>query len=118
MGLLLSDNVKVWRLKNQIRNLNKVEQYVKTRGINVKKVNLKLFPYLEGVSMEEDDKLQDVWARLMTNYIDSKKNLSLTVYPNILKQLWTNEVNILEYMRVHHRIDIEKNKNLIDHDGS
>ena len=88
LGLLFSDNVKLWRLKNQIRNLEKVKKIVDEEKIDIKQVNLKvLIPYLEGVSLEDDETLQDLWAKLFTNYIDTSKNLTINVYPNILKQL-------------------------------
>jgi len=100
LGLLFSDNVKLWRLKNQIRNLEKVKKIVEDGKIDIKQVNLKvLIPYLEGVSLEEDETLQDLWANLFTNYIDTSKNLTINVYPNILKQLSTNEVTILRFLQ-------------------
>jgi len=102
LGLLFADNVKLWRLKNQIRNLEKVKRIVEEENITLKQVNLKvLVPYLEGVSLEEDENLQDLWANLFTNYIDSSRNLTLNVYPNILKQLSTNEVKVLNYLAAH-----------------
>lgn len=100
LGLLFSDNVKLWRLKNQIKNLEKVKKIVDEENINIKQVNLKvLIPYLEGVSLEEDETLQNLWAKLFANYIDTAKNLTINVYPNILKQLSTNEVKILTFMQ-------------------
>jgi hypothetical protein len=60
-----------------------------------------LFPYLEGVSLEEDEELQDLWANLFVNYIDADKNLLISVYPFILSQISTDEVKIL--------LDLEKN---------
>ncbi|MBL0308946.1 MAG: DUF4393 domain-containing protein [Bacteroidetes bacterium] len=100
LGLLFADNVKLWRLKNQIRNLEKVKKIVDEEGIKLRQVNLKiLVPYLDGVSLEDDEILQDLWANLFTNYIDTSKNLRVNVYPNILKQLSTNEVAILQYMQ-------------------
>lgn len=97
LGLLISDNIKHRRLKNQINNLVKVRKIVDDNGLSLKEVNLKvLFPYLEGVSVEEDETLQDMWANLFANYIDSKSNLKLTVYPSILKQISTKEVEILK----------------------
>jgi Abortive infection alpha len=100
LGLLFSDNVKLWRLKNQIRNLEKVKKIVDEEKIDIKQVNLKvLIPYLEGVSLEDDETLQNLWAKLFTNYIDTSKNLTINVYPNILKQLSTNEVTILRFLQ-------------------
>ncbi|TKT85246.1 Abi-alpha family protein [Dyadobacter frigoris] len=55
-------------------------------------------PILEGISLEEDETLRELWANMFINYIDSKKNLNLIVYPGILKQLSTNEVKVLIYM--------------------
>ena len=99
LGLLFSDNVKLWRLKNQIRNLEKVKKIVEEEKINIKQVNLKvIMPYLEGVSLEDDETLQDLWANLFANYIDTSRNLTINVYPNILKQLSTNEVTILRFL--------------------
>lgn len=99
LGEMWSDNVKIWRLNNQIRNLEKVKKIVEEQQIDIKQVNVKvLLPYLEGVSLEEDETLQDMWARMFVNYIDSEKNLTINVYPTILRQISTNEVVILKYM--------------------
>lgn len=99
LGLLFADNVKLWRLKNQLRNLEKVKKLVEEKNISIKQIHLKvLVPYLDGVSLEDDETLQDLWANMFTNFIDSKKNLTITVYPSILKQLSTNEVKILTFM--------------------
>lgn len=97
LGLLFSDNVKLWRLKNQIRNLEKIRKIVENEKVVLKQINLKvLVPYLEGVSLEENEKLQEMWANLFVNYIDVNKNLTSHVYPNVLKQLSSREVEILE----------------------
>jgi hypothetical protein len=97
MGLLFADNIKTWRLNNQIKNLRKVESILDRENISIRKVNLKvLFPYLEGISLEEDDKLQDIWANLLVNYIDEHKNLESHVYPEILRQLSSKDIEILE----------------------
>lgn len=96
LGLMISDNIKHRRLKNQINNLGKVRKIIEDKGMTLKEVNMKvLFPYLEGIAVEEDETLQDMWANLFVNYVDSKSNLKLTVYPLILKQLSSKEVEIL-----------------------
>lgn len=44
--LCWSDNLKVWRLKNMLRNQEKVDKLIKEKGISTKQINLKvLFPY-------------------------------------------------------------------------
>lgn len=98
-GLIISDTLKPRRLKNQIRNFKKVQDIIEKEGIEMKQVNLKvLFPYLENVSLEEDETLQNIWAKLFTNYIDAAKNLNVTVYPNVLSQLSTEDIELLSFM--------------------
>lgn len=99
-GATLADNVKLRRLKNQLKNLHKAKKIAEAAKIDIKQINLKaLFPYLEGVSVEEDESLQEMWANLFVNYIDSKKNLTICIYPDILRQLSTEEVTILRQMQ-------------------
>jgi hypothetical protein len=103
-GLMIGDNMKIRRLNNQIKNLNKVQKIVHDNDITIKQVNLKvLVPYLENVSLEEDELLQDMWANLLVNYIDTTEKLTTTVYPSILSQLSSKEVSILNDMiGIHH----------------
>jgi len=100
IGETLADNVKLRRLKNQIKNFQKAKKIAEDSKIDIKQINLKaLVPYLEGVSLEEDEVLQGIWANLFVNYIDSNKNLTINVYPDILRQLSTEEVSILKQMQ-------------------
>jgi hypothetical protein len=114
LGLMWSDNVKLWRLKLQIKNLTKVRAIVEEHNIDIRQVNLKvLVPYMEGVSLEEDETLQDIWANLFVNYIDASKHLSVTVYPSILSQLSSNDVEVLNDA-VKTGIDVSRaNRNII-----
>jgi hypothetical protein len=98
-GAILTDNIKIRRMENQIKNFYKVKQLVDKYNISIKSIDLKaLFPYLNAVSLEEDDSLQEVWANLFVNYIDSSKNLLSTVFPDILSQLSSLDVEILRQM--------------------
>lgn len=100
LGELLADNVKTWRLKNQVRNIEKVKAIVEKEGITPKAINMKvLFPYIDAIALEDDETLQDMWANLFVNYIDSEKTLTTHVYPDVLRQLSTNEVKTLQYFR-------------------
>jgi hypothetical protein len=92
--------MNIRRFKNQIECLKKVRKIVEDEDLTMKQVNFKaLFPLLEGISLEEDESLQNRWANLFTNYIDFTKNLLLHVYPEILRQLSSEEVGILKNMQ-------------------
>jgi len=99
LGLLLGDNVRLWRFKNQIKILQKADEYFKSKNLDPKQIPLKvLVPLLEAASLEEDEDLQNKWAALLVNYVDSTKSFTSTVYPYILAQISTSEAKGLEYI--------------------
>jgi len=99
-GLLLADNIKLYRFKNQLGILEKAQKIVKERNIDTKKVSLKiLVPLLEYSSLEEDETLQEKWVNLLVNYIDSKEKYESTIFPFILSQLTSTEACDLENFR-------------------
>ena len=53
-------------------------------------------PLLENASLEEDPILQDKWAILLSNLVDSDQNIENHVFPYILGQISTNEYLFLE----------------------
>lgn len=120
MGLLLSDNIKYLRFKNQVRILNKAEKYVKKKNIQIKEIPLKiLVPLLENASLEEDEDIQDKWANMIANLADSNSNLQNQIFPYLLSQVSIEEFNGLKELAqsgLEHLENIEKLKNLIQED--
>lgn len=96
-GLLLRDKVTLWKFKNQVRMLNKAQEYCDKHNINPKTISLKLLcPLLEYSALEETDELQDKWAILLANMVDSEQNIENHVFPYILSQISSNEFALLE----------------------
>ncbi len=96
-GLLLRDSVAMWKFKNQVRILNKARSYCEKNNVSTKVISLKLLcPLLDGAALEEDETLQDKWAILLSNMIDSEQNIQNHVFPYILGQISTNEFMFLE----------------------
>jgi len=117
-GQSISDNLKMRRLGNQLKNLEKAKNIAEKYNVSIKQINLKaLFTYLEGVALEEDESLQEMWANLFVNYIDTNKKLTLTVFPDILKHLSSNEVKMLSFMSTNYRRikKIQWNNEIIDY---
>ena len=110
IGLMWQNNLSTRRLGNAIRNLKKVNAIIEREGLNIKDPKLKvLMPYLDGISLEENETLQDMWANLFVNYIDASKNLTVTVYPAILAQLSTDDIKILYDMDENNgKVDVRK----------
>ncbi|HEY9262782.1 hypothetical protein, partial [Chitinophaga sp.] len=65
--------------------------------ISPKSISLKLLcPLLDNASLEEDDFLQDKWAILLSNLVDSESNIQNHVFPYILGQISKTEFMIIE----------------------
>lgn len=96
-GLLIKDKVTLWRFNNQIKMLNKAKQICEKNNIDPKTISLKLLcPLLDYAGLEEDDYLQDKWAHLLANMVDSEQNIDNHVFPYLLSQISTTEFTFLE----------------------
>lgn len=96
-GLLMKEKVTYWKFKNQVRILNKAKAFCEKNDINPKTISFKLLvPLLETSALEEDELLQDKWAILLSNLVDSEQNIENHVFPYILGQLSKNEFLIIE----------------------
>ena len=68
VGLLLQDQVRLYRLQNQLRILSKAEKMLHDAKIEPSQVPLRtLVPILEGASLEDDDYLATKWAGLLAS---------------------------------------------------
>jgi hypothetical protein len=91
-GLLFKDQVASWRFRNQIKILNKAKNICDKNNITTKAISLKLLcPYLENASLEEDDEMQEGWAALLSNLVDSEQNIENNIFPYILSQISKEE---------------------------
>ncbi len=118
-GLLLKDQVTLWKFKNQVKILNKAKGYCEKHKVSPKTISLKLLcPLLDYSALEEDENLQEKWAILLSNMVDSDQNIENHVFPYILSQISSNEFELLEnvhndkIMRQHQlTIELEQFKN-------
>jgi hypothetical protein len=96
-GLLMRDSVAMWRFKNQINVLHRASEICARRGITPSPISIKLLcPLLESASLEDTPKLQVKWSILLSNMVDSEKNIQNHVFPYILSQLSRKEFDGLE----------------------
>ena len=127
LGLLVKDQISYWRFKNQIKILNKAKTLCEKNNVSIKSIPPKILcPYLENASLEDDDELQDKWAALLVNMVDSRLNIQNHVFPYILSQLSKDEFNLLEsvFTEKERRIegltyeltDFLENRSRIEHD--
>lgn len=98
LGLTFQDHIRVFRFKRQVRLFEQVKRICAEAGIEPQRVPLKLLaPIVEGASVEEDDDLQDIWARLLASAADPKSNgpEAMPSYISVLKELTPNDVKFL-----------------------
>lgn len=101
VGLLISDNIKFLRFKNQVRILLKAKEYVENKHLSIKEIPIKiLVPLLENASLEDNEDLQDKWAKMIVNMVDSEKNLQNQIFPYLLSQISIEEFNELKELIV------------------
>lgn len=114
-GLLIKTPVTLWRFKNEINVLAKAKAYCEAKGISIKTIPVKLLcPLLEMASLEEDDCLQDKWATLLGNMVDSEQNIETHVFPYLLSQISTNEFNFIQEFVNQHLYNLKTNEHIIN----
>lgn len=113
-GGILSDNVRLWRFRNQVKIIREAQKIVEESGLQKQQVPIKvLAPLIENSSLEEDQSMQQKWANLLANattgFLGIKAN-----YVEILKELSSTEVSILDamYRDANTEPDTEKRKTM------
>lgn len=99
MGIF-EDKLKYMRWERQVRLMQRADQLMKEICLDkpTRSIPLKLaVPLLEAASLEDDDTLQDLWARLLVNAANSASGVSLQrAYIAILEQLTPLEAALLQ----------------------
>lgn len=96
-GLLIRDQVTKWRFNNQVKMLNKAMENCRKNNISPKNISLKLLcPLLDYAGLEDNEELQDKWANLLANMVDSDQNIDNHVFPYLLSQISITEFKTLD----------------------
>lgn len=97
---MIEDKLKYIRWENRINFMIKGEKFLKLKGLDVpnKTIPIKLAaPLFQAASFEDDDYLQDMWAKLLVNSTTEASNFELKrMYIDIMEQLSTFDAIILE----------------------
>jgi len=118
-GYLLRDKVKWWRINNISNTMIKAKNNF---NINYDEFDLTASPrivnsILENSSWIDNDKIQDMWAGLLASSCSKTgKDESNLIFINLLSQLTSSEVRILDYIcnnsekkiSIHNLIDANK----------
>lgn len=96
---MVGDKLRVMRWERQVRLIDRVEEINRSRKVLGKEVPVapKLaIPLIESASLEENDTLQDLWARLLSSAQDERMSeIVRTAFIDIIKQLEVIDVETL-----------------------
>lgn len=99
MGIF-EDKLKYMRWERQVRLMQRADQLLKEIGLNkpTRPIPLKLVvPLLEAASIEDDDSLQDLYARLLVNAANGASRINLQrAYISVLEQLTPLDASLLQ----------------------
>ncbi|WMJ24332.1 Abi-alpha family protein [Paludicola sp. MB14-C6] len=96
---IFEDKLKYARWERQVRLMCRATEFMKKCGITevINPIPLKFaVPLLQGASLEDDDELQDLWAKLLVNAISNKGIELRRVYIDILERLSPLEAKIID----------------------
>lgn len=97
---IFEDKLKYARWENQARLMRKAKEFLKKNGLDApnKALPFKLaVPLLQAATLEDNDYLQDMWAKLLVNSTSQNSNFDLQrVYIDILERLSPFDAEILE----------------------
>jgi len=108
---IFEDKLKYIRWERQQRLFMRAQEFIENEGANITRpLPIKhAIPLLSAASLEEDDYLQDIWARLLVNFtIETSSVEASRTYIDILERLSSLEVKIIsavyinDYDSMHH----------------
>ena len=93
---------KLWymRWERQQRLMAKAKQFLAANEMSgpTRRISMKVaIPLLQGASLEEDDELQDRWAKLLVNAADEDSGIDVSrIYITILERITRFEAQVLD----------------------
>lgn len=97
LGKVIGDQIRAWRVINQVKILKRVEKCLDEHQIDRKVIPYKLLvPLLDYASLDDSEQLQEKWSNMIFNMIDSDKNFQNHIFPYILSQISIEDFNALQ----------------------
>lgn len=97
---ILTDRLRFFRWERQLRLYDRWKEIIDERNIDLETASLapKLgLPIIENATLEENDYLQDIWARLLATSMDPKRReIVRSAFIEIAKQLEAIDASVLD----------------------
>jgi hypothetical protein len=112
---MLEDHLKVVRFERRVRLWDRVRNILTEKGMDAptRKIPLKIaLPLLENATLEEDDDLQEVWARLLVNGGDASSGIELRrAFVSVLAEMTSLDVRNLAQIESATRFNAKREAN-------
>jgi len=97
-GAMLGNNVRMFRLREEIKLLRKAEQILSEEGLEPKAVNMRvLLPLLDTAVLEDNEDMAERWASLLASAANPNNKTALEAsFIEILKQLVPSHAFVLD----------------------
>lgn len=97
-GAMLGNNVRMFRLRQEIKLLRKAEQILNEAGLKPKAVNMRvLLPLLDTAVLEDNEDMAERWASLLASAANPDNQTALEAsFIEILKQLVPTHAFVLD----------------------
>lgn len=97
---IIGDKLKYLRWERQIRLMMRANEFLKKEGLErpTREIPIKfVVPLLQASSLEDDDYIQDLWAKLLVNAANEESKVEINrAYIDILERLTPIEARILK----------------------
>jgi len=109
---MIADDLKIKRWKRQIRLIDRVNQIIEERRYSEAPTPVPpkiALPVFHEASLEDNDFLQDMWAKLLIAAMHQHENQKIrTAYIDIIKQLEPQDVSVLRFIYENYIVKKEK----------
>jgi hypothetical protein len=98
---MLADSLKYKRWERQIKLVEKAEHLIQDKNLSNRFIQISpklVLPIFQNASIEEDDQLHDLYAKLLVTAIDPEVQTRRTAFAEIIRQLEPIDVKILQAM--------------------
>ncbi len=110
---MLSDTLKYKRWERQIKLVEKAERLITNKNLSNKSVPISpklALPIFQNASLENDEILHNLYAKLLVTAIDPEIQTRRTAYAEIIRQLEPLDVQLLQAMHVVYEKSVKDSK--------
>lgn len=109
-GLIAGDLIAQWRLRNQVRVLEKTASLFKAKGIPIENAqhlpNGEMLLIFEGMSKTDEEELSSLWARLLAEGMTSNEKIHSKMASSTLEQMSSDVALLFQQLALIEKVKV------------